>query len=56
MEEYRGDQIPEGKKSIMLRVKLGNDDSTMTSEEINKKMHSIVGTLSHVCGAELREE
>ena len=56
MEEYRGDQIPEGKKSIMLRVKLGNDDSTMTSEEINKKMHSIVGTLTHVCGAELREE
>ena len=56
MEEYRGDQIPEGKKSIMLRVKLGNDDSTMTSEEINKKMSSIVSSLNHVCGAELREE
>ena len=56
MEEYRGNQIPEGKKSIMLRVKLGNDDSTMTSEEINKKMSGIISSLNHVCGAELREE
>ena len=56
MEEYRGDQIPEGKKSIMLRVKFGNDDSTMTSEEINKKMSGIISSLNHVCGAELREE
>lgn len=56
IDEYRGDQIPEGKKSITLRVKIGNDDSTMTSEEIDKKMHSLMNTLSHVCGAELREE
>ncbi|MDE6285154.1 MAG: phenylalanine--tRNA ligase subunit beta, partial [Bacilli bacterium] len=41
-EEYRGNQIPEGKKSIMLRVKIGNDDSTMTSEQINDKMNSII--------------
>ena len=56
MEEYRGNQIPEGKKSIMLRVKIGNDDSTMTSEEINKKMTAIIRTLNSQCGAELREE
>ena len=56
VDEYRGDQIPEGKKSITLRVKIGNEDSTMTSEEIDKKMSSIMNTLNHVCGAELREE
>ena len=56
MEEYRGNQIPKGKKSIMLRVKIGNEDSTMTSEEISKKMSGIVTSLNRVCGAELREE
>ena len=56
IEEYRGNQIPEGKKSITLRVKIGNDDSTMTSEDIDKKMNSLMKTLNHVCGAELREE
>ena len=56
IEEYRGNQIPEGKKSITLRVHIGNDDSTMTSDEINKKMSSLMNSLNHVCGAELREE
>ena len=56
IEEYRGNQIPTGKKSITLRVKIGNDDSTMTSEEINTKMNNIMKTLNHQCKAELREE
>ena len=56
IEEYRGDQVPKGKKSVTLRVKIGNDDSTMTSDEINTKMTNIMKTLSHQCGAELREE
>jgi len=56
IEEYRGNQIPDGKKSIMLRFKIGNDDSTMTSEEINSEIESIVKKLNKVCGAELREE
>ena len=56
IEEYRGNQIPEGKKSIMLRVKFGNDETTMNSEEINTKMESILKTLNKKCGAVLREE
>lgn len=56
VEEYRGNQIPEGKKSIMLRVKIGNEDSTMTSEEINSKIHNILKILNKNCGAILREE
>ena len=31
IEEYRGNQVPEGKKSVMLRVLLGNGDVTLTS-------------------------
>lgn len=56
IEEYRGSQIPEGKKSIMLRMKLGNDTGTMTTEEITEKMNSIIKTLNKKCNAILREE
>ena len=56
IEEYRGNQVPIGKKSITLRVKIGNDDSTMTSDEINTKMNNIMRTLNNQCKAELREE
>ena len=56
IEEYRGNQIPQGKKSITLRVKIGNDDSTMTSEQIDNKMHAIMKNLNKKCNAELREE
>ena len=56
IEEYRGNQIPDGKKSITLRVKLGDGDKTMTSEEITKEIDKILKSLNKVCGAILREE
>ena len=54
VEEYRGKQIPAGKKSIMLSLKIGNDDSTMTSKQIEKKMNGIIKVLGKKCGAQLR--
>ena len=54
VDEYRGDQIPEGKKSITLKVKILNEGSTMTSEQINERMNSILKTLDKRCGAKLR--
>ena len=54
VEEYRGKQIPAGKKSIMLSLKIGNDDSTMTSKQIEKKMNGIIKVLDKKCGAQLR--
>ena len=56
IEEYRGSQIPEGKKSIMIRIKLGNDDSTMTSKQIEKKTKNILNVLAKKTGVTLREE
>ena len=56
VEEYRGEQIPDGKKSIMLSVKFGNDDSTMTSKQIDKKMVGIIKQLEKKCKAILRED
>ena len=54
VEEYRGKQIPAGKKSITLSLKIGNDDSTMTSKQIDKKMNGIIKVLEKKCGAQLR--
>ena len=56
VEEYRGGQVPEGKKSIMLKMKIENNETTMTSEEINKIIEKIVKALFYKLGATLREE
>ena len=54
--EYKGEQIPEGKKSITFRFKIGNKDSTMTSEQITYKMNNIIKVLNKRYKAELRTE
>lgn len=56
IEEYKGNQIPIGKKSITLRVKIDNNETTMNTEEINNKINSILKILNKNCGAILREE
>ena len=56
VDEYRGDQVAKDKKSITLKVKILNEGSTMTSEEINEKMANILHVLEKKCGAILREE
>jgi len=56
IEEYKGNQIPKNKKSIMLRIKIGNIDSTMTSDQINDTINKILKKLNKTCGAFLREE
>ncbi len=56
IEEYRGNQIKDGMKSIMLRVIIDNGNTNLTSEEINLKLDTIIRTLNKRCGASLREE
>ena len=56
IEEYNGDKIPEGKKSITLRVKIGNNDSTMTTEQITSKVGGILKVLGKKLNIILREE
>ncbi len=53
IEEYRGKQIPEGKKSVMFRVRFGLDTGTMTAEQIEEKMNSIIRKLKKL-GGEVR--
>lgn len=54
VEEYRGEQVPAGKKSIMFNVKIGNDDSTMTGKQIEKKQKGIFSVLTKKLHAEVR--
>ena len=56
VDEYKGNQIPENKKSITLKVRMINDSVTMTHEEINEKIKNILNILHDKCGAELRVE
>ena len=52
--EYRGQQVPEGKKSITLRLLLGSLEKTLTTEEIEAYVNTIMKRLNKTLGAELR--
>lgn len=54
MDEYRGKQIPEGKKSIMFRVYLGSNKGTMKSEEVDNVVKEILEKLKGAVEAEIR--
>ena len=56
IEEYRGKQIPAGKKSLMFRVWIGDDKGTMNAKQIDKKMGGIIKILQKQHRASLREE
>ncbi|MBR5315341.1 MAG: phenylalanine--tRNA ligase subunit beta [Firmicutes bacterium] len=54
--EYRGKQIPEGKKSVTIRLVIGSDSMTLTSEEIEKAAAKVSKTLEHTMGAQVRTQ
>jgi phenylalanyl-tRNA synthetase beta chain len=54
IDEYRGRQIPNGKKSVTIRLILGSDERTLTSEDIEKSSGAITKRLVKRFGGELR--
>ncbi len=54
VEEYRGSQVPEGKKSVMFRFWLGSDEKTLSSEDIDILRDRLLKKLAFVLGAILR--
>jgi phenylalanyl-tRNA synthetase beta chain len=54
VEEYRGRQVPEGKKSVTIRLVIGSLKKTLTSEEIESCANAVVKRLKKVLGAEAR--
>ena len=51
---YRGTNIPEGKKSVAFNLVLRADDRSLTSEEADADVKSILETLEKETGAVLR--
>jgi len=55
IDQYKGEGIPEGKKSIALNVMLQSDDHTLSPEEIEEVRDKIIKTLEKRFGAKIRE-
>ncbi len=53
-DEYTGEQVPEGKKSLAIAVSYQAPDRTLTDADVAKARDKIVARLGARCGAELR--
>lgn len=54
VDEYRGKQVPAGKKSLTLRLAIGSKDKTLTSSEIEEVASGVLNKIAKRFGAELR--
>ena len=54
VDEYRGKQVPAGKKSLTLRLSIGSKEKTLTSSEIEEVASSVLNKTAKRFGAELR--
>jgi phenylalanyl-tRNA synthetase beta chain len=54
VSEYRGKQIPEGKKSVTLRLVIGSLTKTLTSAEIESCAGTVIKRIKKAVGGELR--
>jgi len=54
VEEYKGKQVPDGKKSVTIRFIIGSLSKTLTSDEIENCANAVVKRLKKTLGAESR--
>ena len=54
IDEYKGEQIPQNKKSLTLRLEIGSNTKTLTSEEIEACAKKVINTLEKELKASLR--
>ncbi|QDT18179.1 phenylalanine--tRNA ligase subunit beta [Alienimonas californiensis] len=54
-DQYRGDKLPAGKKSLVARLTFRSSDRTLTGEEVDAAVVQVVNAVSAAAGAELRE-
>lgn len=54
VDEYKGAQIPEGRKSVTVRLTIGSADKTLKSDEIEKCANSVIKQLEKDLGGEMR--
>ena len=56
VDEYHGKQVPDGKKSLTVRLAIGSNEKTLTSAEIEEVANSVLKKLAKRFGAELRSK
>ena len=54
LSDYRGDQIPAGKKSVAFAVAFQAPDRTLSDEDATRLRGAVVAALASRYGAELR--
>ncbi|MBQ4151326.1 MAG: phenylalanine--tRNA ligase subunit beta [Clostridia bacterium] len=54
VDEYKGKQIPEGKKSVTARLVIGSSEKTLNSSEIEAVANSVIKRIGKTFGADLR--
>jgi phenylalanyl-tRNA synthetase beta chain len=54
VDEYKGKQIPAGKKSVTIRLVIGSDEKTLTGEEIEQVANGVLKRIVKSTGAEIR--
>ena len=52
---YKGDQVPEGKKSVAYSLRLRRSDRTLTDEECDSAMKKAIDALENQFNAKLRK-
>ena len=54
VDEYKGKQVPEGKKSITIRLVIGSNEKTLTGADIEAVANSVVKKLNKQLGVDIR--
>ncbi|MBO5415994.1 MAG: phenylalanine--tRNA ligase subunit beta [Clostridia bacterium] len=54
VDEYKGKQIPAGKKSLTIRLIIGSGEKTLTGNEIDAVASAVIKRLAKNCGADVR--
>ena len=54
VDEYRGKQIPDGKKSVTIRLVICSDQKALTGDEIEQVAKSAIKKLTKTIGADVR--
>ena len=54
VDEYKGKQIPEGKKSVTIRLVIGSDEKTLTGNEIDAVAANVIKRLTKTLGIDMR--
>jgi phenylalanyl-tRNA synthetase beta chain len=54
VDEYKGKQVPEGKKSVTVRLVIGSGEKTLTAAEIEQVANSTIKKLGKLLGADVR--